>query len=50
LYVVDVVSGEEQPEEAVPVESEATIGGGLMQNEDERIMVKRRRPPYFDKR
>jgi uncharacterized protein YbbK (DUF523 family) len=30
LYVVDVVSGEEQPEEAVPVESEATIGGGLV--------------------
>jgi hypothetical protein len=50
LYVVDVVSGEEQPEEAVPVESEATIGGELVQNEDERIMVKRRRPQYFDKR
>jgi hypothetical protein len=50
LYVVDVVSGEEQPEGAVPVKSEATIGGELVQNEDERIMVKRRRPPYFDKR
>jgi hypothetical protein len=50
LYVIDVVSGEEQPKEAVPVESEDTIGGELVQNEDERIMVKRRRPQYFDKR
>jgi hypothetical protein len=50
LYVVDVVSGEEQPEEAVPVESEATIEGGLVQNKDGQIMVKRRKPPYFDKR
>ncbi len=50
LYVVDVVSGEEQPEEAVPVESKAIIEGELMQNGDERIMVKRKRPQYFDKR
>ncbi len=50
LYVVNVVSGEEQPEEAVLVESEAAIGGELVQDEDERIMVKRRRPQYFDKR
>jgi len=49
LYVVDVVLGEEQPEEAVPVESEAAIGGELVQNEDEQITVKRRRPQYFDK-
>jgi hypothetical protein len=50
LYVVDVVSGEKQPEEAVPVESKAAIGGELVQDEDKRIMVKRKRPQYFDKR
>jgi hypothetical protein len=50
LYVVDVVSGEEQPKEVVSGEAEATVGGALVQDDGERIVVKRRRPLHFDKR
>jgi len=50
LYVVNVVSGEEQPEEVVSGEAEATVGGKPVQDDGERIVVKRRRPQYFDKR
>jgi hypothetical protein len=50
LYVVDVVSGEEQPEEVVSGEAEVAIGGALVQDDGERIVVKRRRPQHFDKR
>ncbi len=50
LYVVDVVSREEQPKEVDSVEAEAVVGGELVQNDDERIVVKRRRPQHFDKR
>ncbi|CAK9250972.1 unnamed protein product [Sphagnum jensenii] len=50
LYVVDVVSGEEQPEEVVSGEAKAAVRGELVQDDGERMMVKRRRPQYFDKR
>ncbi len=50
LYVVDIVSGEEQPEEVVSGQVEAAIGGEHVQDDGERIVVKRRRPQYFDKR
>jgi len=50
LYVVDIVSREEQPEEVVSGEAEAAVGGEPMQDDGERIVVKRRRPQYFDKR
>jgi len=50
LYVVDVVSGEEQPEEVVSGEVEAAVGGAPVQDDGERIVVKRRRPQHFDKR
>ncbi len=50
LYVVDVVSGEEEPKEVVFVEAEAAVEGELVQNDDERIVVNRRRPQHFDKR
>jgi len=49
LYVVVVVSGEEQPEEVVSSEAEAAVGGEPVQNDGEQIVVKRRRPQYFDK-
>jgi len=47
--VVDVVSGEEQPEEVVSGEAEAAVGGAPVQDDGERIVVKRRRPQHFDK-
>ncbi|CAM6079654.1 unnamed protein product [Sphagnum tenellum] len=50
LYVVDIVSGEEQPEEVVSGQAEAAVGGEPMQDDGERIVVKRKRPQYFDKR
>ncbi len=50
LYVVDVVSGEEQPKEVVSGEAEAANGDELVQDDGERMVVKRRRPQYFDKR
>jgi hypothetical protein len=49
LYVVAIVSGEEQLEEVVSGEAEAVVGGEPVQDDGERIVVKRRRPQYFDK-
>jgi len=49
LYIVDIVSGEEQPEEVVSGQAEAVVGGEPVQDDGERIVVKRRRPQYFDK-
>jgi hypothetical protein len=47
--VVDVVSEEDQPKELVPYEAENTKGGEIMQDDDVRVMLKRRRPHYYDK-
>jgi hypothetical protein len=44
LYVIDVISGEEQLEEGVSREAEAAIGDEPVQDDGERIVVKRRRP------
>jgi len=49
LYVVDIVLGKEQPEEVVSGEAEVAVRGKLVQDDGERIVVKRRRPQYFDK-
>ncbi len=48
--MVDVVSQEEQPKEVVSGEAKAAVGGEPMQDDGERIVVKRRRPQHFDKR
>jgi hypothetical protein len=50
LYVVDVVSGEKHPKEVVSGEVEAANGDELVQDDGKRMVVKRRRPQYFDKR
>jgi len=50
MYVVDIVSGEEQPKEVVSGQAGAAVGGEPVQDDGERIVVKRRRPQYFDKR
>jgi hypothetical protein len=49
LYVVDVVSKEDQPKELVPCEAEIARGGELMQDDDVRVVLKKRRPQYYDK-
>jgi hypothetical protein len=49
LYVVDIVSGEEQPDEVISGKAEAANGDKLMQDDGERLVMKRRRPQYFDK-
>ncbi len=49
LYAVDLVSGEEQPEEVVSGEAEAANGDKLVQDDGERLVIKRRKPQYFDK-
>jgi hypothetical protein len=48
--VVNVVSEEDQPKELVPYEAENTKGGDFMQDDDVRVMLKRRKPHYYDKR
>jgi hypothetical protein len=49
LYVVDVVSEEDQPKELGPCEAKITRGGELMQDDDVKVELKRRRPQYYDK-
>jgi hypothetical protein len=44
LFVVDVVSEEDQPKEPVPYEARITRGGELMQDNDVRVVMKRRGP------
>ncbi len=44
LCEIDVVLGEEQPKEVVSGEAEAANGGELVQDDGERMVVKRRRP------
>jgi hypothetical protein len=47
--VVDVVLEEDQPKEPVPYEVRITRGGELMQDNDVRVVMKRRGPQYYNK-
>jgi len=47
--VVDVVSEEDQPKELVPCEAKVAKGGELMQDDNVGVVLKRRRPQYYDK-
>ncbi len=49
LYVVDVISEEEQPKELGPYEAEITRGVELVQDDDVGVVLKRKRPQYYDK-
>jgi hypothetical protein len=49
LYVVDVVSEEDQPKELVPCEAKVAKGGELVQDADVGVVLKRRRHQYYDK-
>jgi hypothetical protein len=44
LFVVDIVSEEDQPKELVQDEARITRGGELMQDNDVRVVMKRRGP------
>ncbi len=47
--MVDVVSEEDQPKELAPYGTEGTKGGEIMQDDEVRVVLKRRRPQYYDK-
>ncbi len=49
LYVVDVISEEEQPKELGPCEFEITRGVELVQDDDVGVVLKRKRPQYYDR-
>jgi len=49
LYVVDVISEEEQPKELGPCEAEITKAGELVQDDDVGVVLKRKRPQYYDR-
>jgi len=49
LYMVDIVSEEDQPKELVPYEAEIAKESELMQDDDVRVVLKRRRPQYYDR-
>ncbi len=49
LYVVDVVSEEDQPQELVPCQAKDRKGGEIMQDSDARVVLQRKRLHYYDK-
>jgi len=49
LYVVDVISEEDQPQELVPCEAENRRGSEIMQDSNARVVLQRKRPHYYDK-
>jgi len=49
LYMVDVVSEEDQPQKPIPCEAENRKGGEVMQDSIARVVLKRKRPHYYDK-
>ncbi len=49
LYVVDVVLEKEQPKELGPCEAEITKGGEPVQDNDVGVVLKRKRPQYYDR-
>jgi hypothetical protein len=49
LYVIDVVSKDEQPRELVPCEAEHKKGDETTQSSTARVVLQRKRPHYYDK-
>jgi len=48
--MLDVASGEDLSEELIPGEEAVSTGDEPVQHEEARMVLKRRRPQYFDKR
>jgi hypothetical protein len=49
LYVIDVVSEDEQPQELIPCEAEHKKGDETAQSSTARVVLQRKRPHYYDK-
>jgi hypothetical protein len=49
LYVVDVISEDDQPQELVPCEAEDKKGDETAQSSIARMVLQRKRPHYYDK-
>jgi hypothetical protein len=49
LYMVDVVLEEDQPKELIPHEEKNAKGVEILQDNDVRLELKRRKPHYYDK-
>ncbi|CAM6004345.1 unnamed protein product [Sphagnum balticum] len=49
LYMLDVTSGEDLSEELMPGEEAVSTGDEHVQHEEARMVLKRRRPQYFNK-
>jgi hypothetical protein len=47
--MVDIVSEEDQPKEFVPHEAEDSKGGEILQDNDVKLVLKRKKPHYYDK-
>jgi hypothetical protein len=50
LFMLGVESEEESSEESVPNEEAMPVHDGRVQHEEEQVVLKRRRPQYYDKR
>jgi hypothetical protein len=49
LYVIDVISEDDQPQELVPCEVEDRKGDEIVQNNAAMMILQRKRPHYYDK-
>jgi hypothetical protein len=49
LYMLDVAAAEDLSEEFIPSEEAVSTGNGPVQHEGARMVLKRKRPQYFDK-
>ncbi len=49
LYVIDVISEDDQPQELVPCEAEDKKGDEIVQNSNARVVLQRKRPQYYNK-
>ncbi len=49
LYVIDVISEDNQPQELVPCEIEDKEGDEIVQNSNARVVLQRKKPHYYNK-
>jgi hypothetical protein len=49
LYVIDLISEDDQPQELVPCEAEDRKEDEIVQNSTARMILQRKRPHYYDK-
>ncbi len=49
LYVIDVISEDNQPQELIPCEIEDRQGDEMVQNSNTKVVLQRKRPHYYNK-